>query len=68
MTENDSVLEKVNSDANKINEEVKDPENDDKESDTKKTAVEIGDLPPPPSKDQILGKCYNLRGSHFLYF
>ena len=50
LTENDTVLEKVNSDANKINEEVK-------ESDTNETAVQVGDLPPPPSKDQILGKC-----------
>lgn len=55
LTENDSVLEKVNSDANKINEEVKNPEEDDKESDKNVSSVQIGDLPPPPSKDQILG-------------
>lgn len=53
LTENDAVLEKVNSDASKIEDQI-----DDKKENAKtngKTTGSVDDLPPPPSKDQILG-------------
>lgn len=54
LAENDAVLEKVNSDANKIEQEIGGTE-EKKEEKKSKTPVPDYELPPPPSKDQILG-------------
>lgn len=51
LTENDAVLEKVNSDANKI--ESQETPKEQKENNV--VLLPEYELPPPPSKDQILG-------------
>lgn len=60
LSENDTVLEKVNSDASKINTEMKDEH---KES-VKVAPIPISDLPPPPSKDQILGDIEQIKAEY----
>lgn len=85
ITENDTVLEKVNSDANKISEEIEKYENEDEKGGAKggKAAEEMNQnnepenepennsanivdysLPPPPSKDQLLGDIEQIKAQY----
>jgi len=73
LTEGDTVLEKVNSDANKINQEIGDNKDADKKSNANDDDAasnknvkreETMDLPPPPSKDQILGDIEQIKAQY----